>query len=68
NRAQLGNPNTSFVVNPPAGVPATDFNFCAINPERCTVDSNFGRITAPLNRNFGTGTNRQMQFMLRVNF
>ncbi len=28
----------------------------------------FGRITAPLNRNFGTGTNRQMQFMLRINF
>ncbi len=68
NRAQLGNPNTNFVVNPPAEVPATDFNFCAINPERCTVDSNFGRITAPLNRNFGTGTNRQMQFMLRINF
>ncbi len=30
--------------------------------------ASFGRITAPLNRNFGTGTNRQMQFALRVNF
>ncbi len=28
----------------------------------------FGRITAPLNRNYGTGTNRQMQFALRLNF
>jgi len=28
----------------------------------------FGRVTAPLNRNFGTGTNRQMQFALRLNF
>lgn len=28
----------------------------------------FGRITAPFNRTFGTGTNRQMQFMLRLNF
>jgi hypothetical protein len=29
---------------------------------------NFGRITAPFNRLFGTGTNRQMQFSLRLNF
>jgi hypothetical protein len=28
----------------------------------------FGRITAPLNLAYGTGTARQMQFMLRVNF
>lgn len=28
----------------------------------------FGRITEPFNRTFGTGTNRQMQFMLRLNF
>jgi hypothetical protein len=28
----------------------------------------FGRITGPLNSNYGTGTARQMQFMLRVNF
>jgi hypothetical protein len=28
----------------------------------------FGRITGPLNRGYGTGTARQMQFMLRVNF
>ncbi|MGI8782353.1 MAG: TonB-dependent receptor domain-containing protein [Acidobacteriota bacterium] len=28
----------------------------------------FGRITSPFNRTFGTGTNRQMQFMLRLNF
>jgi hypothetical protein len=61
NRAQLGNPNTNFAVANPdqcrAGVAAG-----------CVVDSNFGRITSPLNRNFGTGTNRQMQFMLRINF
>ncbi len=29
---------------------------------------NFGRIVAPFNRTYGTGTNRQMQFMLRFNF
>jgi hypothetical protein len=29
---------------------------------------NFGRITGPLNRGYGTGTPRQMQFMLRFNF
>jgi hypothetical protein len=29
---------------------------------------NFGRITSPFNRLFGTGTNRQMQFSLRLNF
>ena len=28
----------------------------------------FGRITGPLNNNYGTGTARQMQFMFRVNF
>jgi hypothetical protein len=28
----------------------------------------FGRITGPLNRGYGTGTARQMQFMLRVNY
>jgi hypothetical protein len=28
----------------------------------------FGRITGPANREFGTGSARQMQFMLRVNF
>ena len=28
----------------------------------------FGRITGPLNNNYGTGTARQMQLMLRVNF
>jgi hypothetical protein len=28
----------------------------------------FGRITGPLNLGYGTGTARQMQFMLRVNF
>jgi len=33
-----------------------------------STPATFGRITAPLNRNFGTGTNRQMQFMLRLNF
>ncbi|MGH9752221.1 MAG: TonB-dependent receptor [Blastocatellia bacterium] len=61
NRAQLGNPNTNFVVADPVRCRAGD-------PAGCVVDSNFGRITSPLNRNFGTGTNRQMQFMLRVNF
>ncbi|MCI0422126.1 MAG: TonB-dependent receptor, partial [Acidobacteria bacterium] len=30
--------------------------------------ASFGRVTSPFNRTFGTGTNRQMQFMLRVNF
>jgi hypothetical protein len=33
-----------------------------------STPATFGRITAPLNRNFGTGTNRQMQFALRLNF
>jgi hypothetical protein len=28
----------------------------------------FGKITSPLNRTLGVGTNRQMQLMLRVNF
>jgi hypothetical protein len=28
----------------------------------------FGDITSPVNRTLGVGTNRQMQFMLRVNF
>jgi hypothetical protein len=28
----------------------------------------FGEITSPLNRTLGVGTNRQMQFMLRLNF
>jgi carboxypeptidase family protein/TonB-dependent receptor-like protein len=61
NRAQLGNPNTNFVVANPDQCRAG-------NQAGCVVDSNFGRITSPLNRNFGTGTNRQMQFMLRINF
>jgi hypothetical protein len=61
NRAQLGTPNTNFVVANPDRCRAGD-------PAGCVVDSNFGRITSPLNRNFGTGTNRQMQFMLRINF
>jgi len=30
--------------------------------------SAFGRITGPLNNTYGTGTARQMQFMLRFNF
>lgn len=30
--------------------------------------SAFGRITGPLNSNYGTGTARQMQFMFRLNF
>jgi len=33
-----------------------------------TSPSSFGRITGPLNRGYGTGTARQMQFMFRVNF
>jgi hypothetical protein len=28
----------------------------------------FGQITSPLNLTLGTGTNRQMQFMLRLQF
>ena len=30
--------------------------------------ASFGRITGPLNLGYGTGTARQMQFMLRLNF
>lgn len=30
--------------------------------------ASFGRITGPLNRGYGTGTARQMQFMFRLNF
>ncbi len=33
-----------------------------------TSPSSFGRITGPLNRAYGTGTARQMQFMFRFNF
>ena len=33
-----------------------------------TSPSSFGRITGPLNRGYGTGTARQMQFMFRMNF
>ena len=33
-----------------------------------TSPSSFGRITGPLSRGYGTGTARQMQFMMRVNF
>jgi Carboxypeptidase regulatory-like domain len=33
-----------------------------------TSPSTFGRITGPLNRGYGTGTARQMQFMFRLNF
>jgi len=32
-----------------------------------TSPSSFGRITGPLNRGYGTGTARQMQFMFRFN-
>lgn len=33
-----------------------------------TSPTTFGRITGPLNRGYGTGTARQMQFMFRFNF
>ena len=33
-----------------------------------TSPSSFGIITGPLNRGYGTGTARQMQFMFRFNF
>jgi hypothetical protein len=33
-----------------------------------TSPATFGRITGPLNTGYGTGTARQMQFMLRFNF
>jgi carboxypeptidase family protein len=33
-----------------------------------TSPASFGRITGPLNRGYGTGTARQMQFMFRFNF
>jgi hypothetical protein len=33
-----------------------------------TSPASFGRITGPLNRTYGTGTARQMQFMLRLNY
>lgn len=33
-----------------------------------SASAQFGRITGPLNRGYGTGTARQMQLMLRMNF
>jgi hypothetical protein len=33
-----------------------------------STPATFGRITGPLNRGYGTGTARQMQFMFRFNF
>jgi hypothetical protein len=33
-----------------------------------SASASFGRITGPLNSNYGTGTARQMQFMFRFNF
>ena len=33
-----------------------------------TSPASFGRITGPLNRGYGTGTARQMQFMFRFDF
>jgi hypothetical protein len=33
-----------------------------------TSPNSFGRITGPLNSGYGTGTARQLQFMLRLNF
>jgi hypothetical protein len=33
-----------------------------------TSPASYGRITGPLNRGYGTGTARQMQFMFRLNF
>jgi hypothetical protein len=33
-----------------------------------STTATFGRITGPLNRGYGTGTARQMQFMFRFNF
>jgi Carboxypeptidase regulatory-like domain/TonB dependent receptor len=33
-----------------------------------SAPAQFGRITGPLNNNYGTGTARQMQFMFRLNF
>jgi len=33
-----------------------------------STSATFGRITGPLNRGYGTGTARQMQFMFRFNF
>lgn len=33
-----------------------------------SAPAQFGRITGPLNSNYGTGTARQMQFMFRINF
>ena len=33
-----------------------------------TSPASFGRITGPLNRGYGTGTARQIQFMFRYNF
>ncbi|MGH9338840.1 MAG: hypothetical protein ACRD1R_04445 [Acidobacteriota bacterium] len=38
------------------------------DPIRNLANANFGRIVSPFNRTYGTGTNRQMQFMLRFNF
>ncbi len=46
------------------------FNRAQLGDPATTISNpaTFGQITAPLNRNFGTGTNRQMQFALRLNF
>ncbi|MBI4475613.1 MAG: TonB-dependent receptor, partial [Acidobacteria bacterium] len=33
-----------------------------------SAGASFGRITGPLNSNYGTGTARQLQFMLRLNY
>lgn len=46
------------------------FNRTQLGDPRTNISDGvrFGRIEAPFNRLFGTGTNRQMQFMLRFNF
>ena len=38
------------------------------NPATNITSSSFGRITSPMNRDIGTGTPRQIQFMLRYSF
>ncbi|HEV3484181.1 MAG TPA: TonB-dependent receptor [Vicinamibacterales bacterium] len=43
-------------------------NLANPNTNLSSGPASFGRITGPLNLGYGTGTARQMQFMLRMNF
>ena len=43
-------------------------NLANPNTNLSAGSASFGRITGPLNLGYGTGTARQMQFMMRMNF